>query len=151
MHKTILLTCVLILAGLSGLNAATQAAAPLANDQPLTTSWDRHQMEEIAGRKLTLKERLLLPLLKRKMNRATAHVQPGKANTGKIQLVALLLCFFLGIIGVHRFYLGYYGLGILYILTLGIFGIGWFIDLILLIIPNGLTPKGKAGYIEPEW
>ena len=67
---------------------------------------------------------------------------------GKNQIVALILCILLGLLGIHRFYLGYTGLGILYLLTLGIFGIGWLIDLILLIIPNGLTPKGKTNYRE---
>ena len=37
-------------------------------------------------------------------------------------------------------------MGVLYIFTLGLFGIGALIDLILLIIPNGLTPKGKSNY-----
>ena len=67
---------------------------------------------------------------------------------GKLQLVALILCIFLGLIGVHRFYLGYTGLGILYLFTFGLCGIGWLIDLILLIIPGGLTPKGKTSYRE---
>lgn len=65
---------------------------------------------------------------------------------GKLQIVALVLCFFLGGIGIHRFYLGYTGLGVLYIFTAALFGIGWLIDLILLIIPNGLSPKGKDSY-----
>jgi len=73
---------------------------------------------------------------------------PTTANGGKLQIVALILCILLGLIGVHRFYLGYTGLGILYLFTLGLFGIGWLIDLILLIIPNGLTPKGKSNYKE---
>ena len=72
----------------------------------------------------------------------------SSANGGKLQIVALILCILLGLLGVHRFYLGYTGLGVLYILTLGLFGIGWLIDIILLIIPNGLTPKGKNNYRE---
>jgi hypothetical protein len=36
----------------------------------------------------------------------------GKGN-GKSWIVALLLCFFLGWIGIHRFYLGYTGMGVL--------------------------------------
>lgn len=67
-------------------------------------------------------------------------------NGGKLQIVALILCIFLGLLGIHRFYLGYTGLGVLYLLTAGLFGIGWLIDIILLIIPNGLTPKGKTNY-----
>ena len=46
--------------------------------------------------------------------------------------VAYLLWFFLGLLGVHKFYLGKMGWGILYILTGGIFLIGWLIDLFTL-------------------
>jgi hypothetical protein len=67
---------------------------------------------------------------------------------GKSQIVALLLCIFLGLLGVHRFYLGYTGMGLLYLFTAGILGIGWIIDIVLLIIPNGLTPKNKTSYDE---
>ncbi len=67
---------------------------------------------------------------------------------GKSQIVALILCILLGYLGIHRFYLGYSGLGLLYLFTLGLFGIGWILDILLLIIPNGLTPKGKTSYRE---
>lgn len=50
----------------------------------------------------------------------------------KSKTVALLLCIFLGCLGVHRFYVGRIGGGILYLLTFGIFGIGWLIDIILI-------------------
>jgi TM2 domain-containing membrane protein YozV len=42
--------------------------------------------------------------------------------------LAWLLLTFLGVFGVHRFYLGKWGTGILYLLTLGIFGIGLIYD-----------------------
>lgn len=51
----------------------------------------------------------------------------------KNRLVALLLCFFLGYLGIHRFYVGKIGTGILWLLTAGIFGIGYVVDLILII------------------
>lgn len=60
---------------------------------------------------------------------------------GKSQLVALLLCIFVGIIGIHRFYLGYIGIGIIQIITLGCCGIWTLIDLIM-IVTGGLKPKG---------
>ena len=43
--------------------------------------------------------------------------------------IVYLLWFFLGLIGVHKFYLNKFGWGILYILTGGIFLIGWIVDL----------------------
>ena len=43
--------------------------------------------------------------------------------------ITYLLWFFLGLIGVHKFYLNKFGWGILYILTGGIFLIGWIVDL----------------------
>ena len=47
--------------------------------------------------------------------------------------VALLLCFFLGYLGAHKFYEGKTGMGILYLFTAGLFGIGVLIDFISLL------------------
>lgn len=55
----------------------------------------------------------------------------------KNKWVAFLLCFFLGAFGAHKFYEGKIGMGILYLLTCGLFGIGWIIDIIkILFKPN---------------
>ena len=50
----------------------------------------------------------------------------------KSRLMALLLCLFLGSLGIHRFYVGKTGTGILWLCTLGLIGIGSLIDLILI-------------------
>ena len=55
----------------------------------------------------------------------------------KNKWVAFLLCFFLGYIGAHKFYEGKVGMGILYLFTGGLIGIGWLIDTIALLFkPN---------------
>ncbi|MDX1907586.1 MAG: TM2 domain-containing protein [Bacteroidia bacterium] len=55
-------------------------------------------------------------------------------------VVALLLCIFLGVFGIHRFYLGYPVWGIIFLLTGGLFGIGYVIDLVRIIL-HWLKPK----------
>ena len=57
----------------------------------------------------------------------------NKALSQEIDWVAFILCFFLGGLGIHRFYLGYPLIGVLQILTLGGFGIWILIDLIRII------------------
>lgn len=61
----------------------------------------------------------------------------GVGGRMKNKWTAVLFCLFLGYIGAHRFYEGKIGSGVLYILTFGLFGIGWLIDLIILLCkPN---------------
>lgn len=55
----------------------------------------------------------------------------------KNKWVALLLCIFLGYLGAHKFYEGKILLGIVYLCTLGLCGIGVVIDFfVLLFKPN---------------
>jgi len=65
------------------------------------------------------------------------------ALSPKSRWAAFFLCLFLGYWGAHKFYLGKYGAGILYFLTVGLFGIGWFVDLILLLAGAATDKQGR--------
>lgn len=63
-----------------------------------------------------------------------------KSKCEKNKWIAFILCLLFGVFGVHKFYEGKIGLGILYLLTGGLCGIGWIIDAIRLFFkPNPYT------------
>ena len=64
-------------------------------------------------------------------------------KSDKEWLVTLLLSLFLGTLGVHRFYVGKIGTGILQLITLGGCGIWTLIDIIMIATGNF---KDKDGY-----
>ena len=62
----------------------------------------------------------------------------------KSWVTALLLSFFLGGLGVDRFYLGYTGLGVAKLLTLGGFGLWALIDFIMIAVRKVTAADGSA-------
>ena len=68
------------------------------------------------------------------INRNTVGRYGGKPIN---KTVALLLCFFLGGFGAHKFYEGKIGMGLLYLFTMGLFCVGWIVDIfVILVKPN---------------
>ena len=61
----------------------------------------------------------------------------------KSRLTAILLCFFLGSLGIHRLYLGYTLIGVLQLLTFGGFLIWAIVDFIRLIIGSLKDSEGN--------
>ena len=68
-----------------------------------------------------------------------AHQQASTYSRG----LALLLCWFVGFFGSHRFYIGSVGMGVLYLLTGGIFGIGVFIDFFVILFGSMRDGQGR--------
>ena len=61
----------------------------------------------------------------------------------KSKWVTLLLCFFLGGLGVHRFYVGKVGTGLIYLFTGGLFGVGWLIDFFVILFGGFRDKDGR--------
>jgi TM2 domain-containing membrane protein YozV len=66
----------------------------------------------------------------------------GKSSKSKI--TAALLSFFLGYLGIHRFYVGKIGTGIVWLLTAGCLGVGNLIDFIMILLGKFTDNKGNV-------
>lgn len=68
----------------------------------------------------------------------------------KSKTTATLLCFFLGGFGAHWFYLGKMGLGILWLLTAGLCGIGTLVNFIQFLMMSNEQFNEKYNQPQPE-
>lgn len=73
---------------------------------------------------------------------------PPAAFTDKRILPAFLLCFFLGFLGAHRFYVGKIGTAIAQIFTFGGLGVWWLVDFIMIIVGSF---RDKNGVKITQW
>lgn len=75
------------------------------------------------------------------------HRMSGSTPTGQKSFVATwLLAWFLGVLGIDRFYLGKVGTGILKLITIGGFGIWALVDLIITLC--GAQRDARGGALE---
>lgn len=73
----------------------------------------------------------------------TSEKPDAEQISSKSGVAALLLCMFFGVLGVHRFYVGKIGTGILMLLTWGGLGIWAFVDLIIIACCQFTDKEGK--------
>ncbi len=104
-----------------------------------------NQKIQVDKDKLNLREKFILKQAVKKIKAKTEKEE----TTPKSQLVALLLVLFLGVMGIHRFYLGYTGIGVIQLLTLGGCGIWALVDLIM-ILTGDLKPADGSDY-DPKF
>jgi hypothetical protein len=73
-----------------------------------------------------------------------ATAQPAAPiTTNHNRMVIALVCWFLGVFGVHRFMTGHVGIGVLQLLTVGMCGIWTLIDLFMLITGSFRDAEGN--------
>ncbi|WP_433302093.1 TM2 domain-containing protein [Actinoplanes sp. CA-030573] len=66
------------------------------------------------------------------------------ATGTKSWIATLLICFFLGSLGIHRFYVGKVGTGILMLITFGGLGVWTLIDFIMIAVGKFSDKDGLA-------
>ena len=68
----------------------------------------------------------------------------SSTKTNSIDWLALfLLTFFVGVLGVHRFYVGKIGTGVLMLITLGGLGVWFLVDLLLVVTEQFTNKDGQ--------
>lgn len=72
-----------------------------------------------------------------------------RPTSPKSKAVVLPLCIFLGVLGVHRYYVGKIGTGVIWTLTAGFFGIGWIVDIFTVALGGFYDVNGYVVRFHP--
>ena len=129
-------------------NASAFVMASISANKSNLTASTILQIGEKTPRKLSFKETFALKMVQKRLKKQNPNdTNDTKGESPRSQLGALLFCWFLGVLGIHRFYLGYTFIGIIQLLTLGCLGIWTLIDFILLIL--GELPDSKGRPLKP--
>ena len=71
------------------------------------------------------------------------HSIKDECGSEKSWTVLMVLCYFFGYWGLHRFYSGKKKSGLVYLLTMGCFGLGYFVDIIIILSRKFTDQQGK--------
>ena len=74
----------------------------------------------------------------------TANSTGMEVRSPKNRVLAMIFCFFFGVLGVHRFYVGKFWTGIFQLFTGGGFGVWWIIDFVLLLMGRFKDAEGRV-------
>ena len=102
------------------------------------------QYTELTGKELSFTQVVKLKTAQTVLKGQKMFAKGGDGES-KSQVIALILCILVGVLGIHRFYLGYTTIGIIQLLTAGGCGIWTLIDLIK-IITGDLGPADGSAY-----
>lgn len=130
--------------------AVETPVAPVASAPVASTELTASVKEEVIVTRSAKTVTAVSPLTKEETKAAASEVKSevkekkseSKSNAfgGKSQLIAAILWFLVGGLGIHRFYMGYMWQGVVQLLTAGGCGIWWLIDGIR-ILTGSLQPK----------
>ena len=100
--------------------------------------------EELAKYKKLLDDRVITQEeFDKKKEELLNRNESSGLTTDNTWLVTLLLCLFVGFLGIHRFYVGKSGTGFLQIITFGGFGLWVLIDLIMIVVGKFTDKEGN--------
>lgn len=100
------------------------------------TLWDRYELERMLAIYNNAVHGIPIPQFSYspQRNQRSGRVVRGPRNVRLCKKwVTFFLCLFFGFFGFHKFYEGKIGMGVLYLFTMGLCGIGWLVDLFAIL------------------